>query len=256
MKACLLLCLALVAIPDRAPAAGKPAAAKKSATKKSKTSKGKKPPEPKKPPPFPCGALPWRPILLTSKVVRSGDAAVVTQDLLVRGHPADPLPKGAASDGRLFVSFGAPGLPRSMRVSFAGLHEGELAYPAHVDDRARALVYTQSPESDGACTVLGRDRESGIVIQVPRDLAVDPATQLGVLRIEQSVPLGKLPDGGRDLVLRLSHFDGKPVRIGPVQSKEPPTLELCARGQSVPVLGSPLHQAFGPQQNLCVSYIK
>lgn len=254
MKARLLLCAALVCAASPAAAAGKGPAAKKTPAKKSK--KSKKPPEPKKPPPFPCSALPWQPILLTSRVVRAGELATVTQDLLVQSRTPAPLPKGAAPDARLFVSFGAPGLPRSLRVTFASLRDGELAYPPHVDERARALVYTQNPESDGACTVLGRDRESGIVIQVPRDLAVDPKTQLGVLRVEQTVPLGKLPNGGRDLVLRLAHFDGRPVRTGPVQSKEVPTLELCTHGQTVPLVGSPLYQAFTPQQNLCVSYTK
>jgi hypothetical protein len=250
----LVLCFALLAVTSEAVAAGKTPAAKKAPAKKPK--KSKKPSEPKKPPPFLCNTLPWEPILLTSRVARTGDLAVVSQDLLVRGRTPDPVPKGATSDGRLFVSFGAPGLPRSMRIEFAGLREGELAYPAHVAERTRALVYTQQPESDGACTVLGRDRESGVVIQVPKDLAVDPDTLLGVLHIEQTVPLGKLPNGGRDLVLRLASFGGKPVRMGPVQSKELPTLELCAHGQNVPLQGSPLHQATTPQQSLCVSYTK
>lgn len=257
MRARWLLCVALLALPTSAPAAGKSAAASsKSSKSKKKKSAKKKPPAVKKTPPFPCGALPWQPILLTSRVVPDGATAVVTQELLLSGRTPDKLPKGAASEGRLFVSFGAPGLPRTMRIEFAALREGELAFPGHIEGRTRMLTYAQSPESDGACTVLGRDREAGVVIQVPADLAVDPTTQLGVLRIQQTVLLGTLPGGGHDLVLRLSNFNGKPVRMGPVQSKELPSLELCAHGQSVPVQGSPLYQATLPQQNLCVSFTK
>ena len=231
--------------------------AKKAAAPKKKKKPSKKTPTPKKPPPYPCGALPWEPVLLTSRISREGDTATVTQDLLVHGRaPLEPPPKtgGKLDPGRLYVAFGAPGLPLSMRIEFAGLRDGELGFPGHVADRTRALVYAQSPESDGACTVLGRDREAGVVVQVPPDLAVDPGTGLAVLRIEQTLQVGKLPSGARDLVLRLASFAGKPVRLGPVHAKEPSTLALCAHGQpDVPVRGSPLFQDVAPQQNLCVT---
>lgn len=253
LKRALLL---LVVFSTGTTVAAAKAPAKKSSAAKKKNGKNKKPPAPKKPPPFACGALPWEPVLLSSRIAREGDVAVVTQDLLVVGKPPDKS-AGKPEDGRLYVSFGAPGLPLSMRIEFAGLRDGELAFPGHVQDpvaRSRTLVYQQAPENDGGCAVLGRGNESGVVVQVPRDLSVDPSTQLGVLRIEQIVQLGTLQSGQRDLVLRLSSFGGKPVRLGPVASKEPVSFELCGHGQpSVAITGSPLFQSTTPQQNLCVT---
>lgn len=252
-----LFVLSFALAPARAAAPKGSAAAssskKSSASKNKKSAKKKTPPAPKKPPPFGCAALPWQPRLLSTRIVRDGtDLAIVTQDLLVSGKAPDKS-AGKPEDGRLFVSFGAPGVPLSMRVEFAGLHDGELTFPGHVEGRIRALVYQQAPENDGGCTVLGRSRESGVLIQVPRDLSVDASTGLGVLRIEQTVQLGTLADGRRDLVLRLASFGDAPVRLGPVASKDPAQLELCAHGQApVPIEGSPLFQTTTPQQNLCV----
>lgn len=228
-------------------------AASKAPKKKNAKNKSKKPAAPKKPPPFPCNAMAWKPILLSSRIARDGETAVVTQDLLVTAQTPDKT-AGKPEDARLFVSFGAPGLPLSMRVEFTPLQEGELTAPARDAERTRALVYQQAPESDGACTILGRPNESGVVVQLPRDLGVDPRTQLGVLRIEQTVQVGTIDKDRHDLVLRLSTVGGKPVRLGSVYSKEPASLELCAHGQpSVPVSGSPLFQDRAPQHNLCVT---
>ena len=247
-----LLSSASQAAPPHKPAASK-APKKKAVTSKGKN-KGKKPPAPKKPPPYPCTALPWKPILLTSRIARDGETAVVTQDLLVVGREPD---KGAGKpeDARMFVSFGAPGLPLSMRVEFTPLVDGELTAPARVLERTRALVYQQAPESDGACTILGRPNESGVVVQLPRDLAVDPHTQLAILRIEQTVQVGTVGDGRHDLVLRQSVVGGKPVRLGPVSGgKEPAFVELCRHGHpSVPVAGSPLFQESAAHHDLCVT---
>lgn len=223
------------------------------ASKKNGKSKSKKPPAPKKPPPYPCSAMGWKPILLSSRIARDGDTALVTQDLLVVAQPPDKA-AGKPEDARMFVSFGAPGLPLSMRVEFTPLGDGELTAPARASERTRALVYQQAPESDGACTMLGRPNESGVVVQLPRDLAVDPQTNLAVLRIEQQVQVGTVDKDHHDLVLRQSTAGGKPIRLGPIHATEPTRVELCSHGHpSVPVVGSPLFQESLAQQNLCVT---
>lgn len=265
MKRWLCLVLTLIASPAAsAPAAkqgaspspskpaSKPSTPKSAKKKPPPKKKPKKPPAPPKKPPYPCSQLPWAPILLTSRVIRDGEQAHVVQDLmLVAQTPSAPPTK----DARFYLSFGAPGLPQAMRVELAPLHDGELSFPNADSERTRALVFTQSPDSDGACTLLGRGNEAGVVVQLPEGALTDPISKLGMLRVEQTVQLGRRADGGRDLVLRLASWNNTPVRIGPLISREPTTREYCARGQApVSIPGSPLRSVREPAFDLCVSF--
>jgi hypothetical protein len=247
----LVLACCLLAWPATAAPAKKPATkTKKSAPAKKK--KSKTPPAPPKKPAYPCSALPFAPVLLTSRVSREGELAHVVQELLVAPQtPVAPPGKSRPEDARFWISFGAPGVPRSLRVEFAPLAPGELAFPHGVAQRSRALVFAQAPDAEGACAVLGREREAGVVVQLPPDLRVDPRSHLAVLRVEQTLETSTT----HDVVLRLATWTTGPVRLGPVQSKDPVQIELCGHGlEPVPLVGSPLYAAREAQHDLCVRW--
>lgn len=177
------------------------------------TTAAAKPPAPRTPPPPPPAApLAMLPSVARIKVTTAGGQLVVTEDLTLprgewKGEPID-----------LWVSFGAPGVPKAMDAHLLAIADGALEAPDL--EAGDALAMDRAPRRPATANpLLGRDSMAGVVVHLKKDQlakAFGPSN-MAALRLRTALDLPEDdPSGQKSVLVRLGASRGTPLTLARV----------------------------------------
>jgi len=160
--------------------------------------------------PLPSRPLPAPPTLPLIRIEASRDHVVVIEDILLRRGD------WVAGDVDLFISFGAPGVPRALDARLYSAAEDEPMPNAYES----VAVSRSFRRPSSARLLLGSSLMAGAVLHVPAPMfeRATQASRVARLRVRTLLDAPR-PDArsGRELVIRLGSHRGEPDALDSIE---------------------------------------